>query len=73
MMEYKRQAAGQVNSPDPQSIAPFSSPMGMMQMPGRKGVIGNYPLDLVTSDSTYEATVLGELAVISIESPEVRS
>lgn len=72
MMEYKRQSAGQVTSPDPQPIAPpFSSPMGMMQMPGR-GVIGNYPLDLVTSDSTYEATVLGELAVISIESPEVR-
>lgn len=74
MEEYKRQAGGQINS-DPQQITPPpSSAMGMMKLPGSRRP---YPgLDLVhgagaVSDSTYEATVLGELAVISIE-PEVR-
>ena len=45
------------------------SPMGMMQLPGRRGR-GKNPMDLVqgaVSDSTYEATILGELAVINIE------
>ena len=74
MEEYKRQAGGQINSSDPQQITPPpSSAMGMMQLPGRRSYPG---LDLVhgagaVSDSTYEATVLGELAVISIEQ-EVR-
>lgn len=73
MEEYQRQAGGQPNSSDAQQMAPpASSPMGMMQIPGRR-VRGNYPgLDLVhgaggVADSTFEATVLGELAVISIE------
>ena len=75
MEEYKRQAGGgQANLSDPQMVPPpSSSSMGMMQLPGRRR--GNYPLDLVhntgVSDSTYEATVLGELAVINLD-PDVR-
>ena len=73
MEEYKKQAEGQASFSDPPQVsATSSSPMGMMQLPSRRGR-GNYPLDLVpggVSDSTYEAAVLGELAVISIE-PEV--
>lgn len=70
MEEYKKQAEGQGNSPDPQQGSPSaSSPMGLMQLPGRR-VRGRNPLDLIpggVSDSTYEAAALGELAVISIE------
>lgn len=73
MLEYKKQAEGQANSSalEPQKSASTGpQSMGMMQLPGRRGR-GNYPpLDLVpggVSDSTYEANLLGELAVISIE------
>lgn len=75
MDEYRQQAAesqANSNSSDPNQALPISSassPMGMMQLPGRRGR-GTYPIDLVpggVSDATYEATVLGELAVISID------
>ena len=50
--------------------------MGMMRIPGRgsRKSKGKY-LDLGAgglSDTTFEAAVLGELAVISLEPPEVR-
>ena len=77
---YRKQAEGQANSSDPkQSLSSSSSPpgsssMGMMQMPGRRGR-SKFPLDLVpggvSDPATYEATVLGELAVISINEQDV--
>ncbi len=72
MQEYKQQSEGQANSSptDPQKT---TSSMGMMQLPGRRG-LASYPLDLVpggVSDSTYEANLLGELAVISIGEHDV--
>ncbi len=64
--------------PQQQSSSPpssSSSSMGMMRMPGRGSRKSKYGgLDLGSgglSDTTFEAAVLGELAVISIESPEV--
>lgn len=76
MAEYKKQAEGQPDSTsDPKPPSSASSPMGMMQLPGRRGKGSKYPgLNLVTggvSDGTYEATVLGELAVITVDPPEV--
>ena len=74
MEQYKKQTVGQADSSttDPQKTNSSSSTgpasMGMMQLPGKRGG-RNYPLDLVPggmSDSTYEANLLGELAVISI-------
>ena len=71
MDEYRQQAAeSQANSSDlKQALPPSSapSPMGMMQLPGRSRRGGKYPLDLVSGGVAYEATVLGELAVIPIE------
>jgi len=61
-----------------QSSASSQSSMGMMRMPGSRGPRkgkGKY-LDLGAgglTDTTFEAAVLGELAVISLDPPEVRS
>ena len=75
MEQFRKQTAGQDSSPtDPQKTNSSSSTgptsVGMMQLPGKRGGrSGGYPRDLVPggmSDSTYEANMLGELAVISI-------
>ena len=73
MAEYKKQAEGQTSPSDPQQppSSSSSSSMGMMRIPGR-GSRPTYGLDLGPGgDTTFEAAVLGELAVISIE-PDVR-
>lgn len=75
MAEYKKQTEGQTSSSEQQQPPSSSSPassMGMMRLPGRSRA--KYGLDLGpggVSDTTFEAAVLGELAVISIE-PDVR-
>ena len=72
MAEYKKQAEGLTSPSDQQQPPSPSSSIGMMRLPGRGPRANKYGLDLGPGgDTTFEAAVLGELAVISIE-PDVR-